>query len=89
MRYEFLILGRFNMTQLACGVWSLIEHGINEYVRQHGRKPLALILHPAHANEFCSGAESDDAILDGIAVIQYSRVTGPNLIDEHGDTFEI
>jgi hypothetical protein len=66
------------LQDLACGIWPLIEDGIKRYEREHGSKPVALVLHPAHANEFCSGAESDDSILDGIAVIQNVRVTGPN-----------
>jgi hypothetical protein len=81
--------GTMKTSEISCGTWPLIEHEINEYVRQHGRKPLALILHPAHANEFCSGAENDDSILDGISVIQGSRVTVPRLVDERGNDYEI
>ena len=76
-------------TQLACGIRKLIEHGIVAYEREHGRTPVALILHPAHANEFCTGTESDDAILDDISVIQDSRVATPSLVDERGNTFKI
>ncbi|RQG98923.1 S-layer family protein, partial [Paraburkholderia dinghuensis] len=31
------------MAQLACGIWPLIEHGIAQYVKEHERKPYALI----------------------------------------------
>lgn len=75
--------------QLGCGIWPLIENGITEFEREHGRKLLTLVLHPAHANELCTGAQSDETILDGISVIQDSRVTMLRPIDERGDTYEI
>jgi len=75
--------------QIACGIWPLIEDGFRRCEREHGRKPVALVLHPAHAHEFCAGTESDDAILDGVAVIQDFRVIGQSLVDKHGYTFEI
>ncbi|CAM2183789.1 hypothetical protein PSAC2689_50178 [Paraburkholderia sacchari] len=75
--------------QLAYGIWKLIEDGITRYEREHGEKPLALILHPAHVSEFCQGAESDDTILDGISIIQNPRFELPTLIDKRGNSYEI
>jgi hypothetical protein len=36
--------GTMKINDISCGTWPLIEHGINEYVRQHGQKPAALLL---------------------------------------------
>ncbi|WP_322104241.1 hypothetical protein [Paraburkholderia sp. J41] len=77
------------MNQLACGIWSLIQHGIEQYEREHGRKPVALILHPAHVDEFTRGSESDPAELDGVAVIVSPLFSVAAPSDEDGNTYEL
>ncbi|MCG5075172.1 hypothetical protein [Paraburkholderia tagetis] len=71
------------------GIGPLIEHSIKQYVKEHGRKPFALILNPAHMSEFCKGAGSNDTILDGISVISSPRFDMPVLVDECGNPFEL
>ena len=77
------------MTQLACGIWPLIEHGITQFQREHGRKSLALILHPAHTDEFNRGSESNPAVLDGVSVIVSPLFSLAALSDEDGNTHEL
>ncbi|CAG9267576.1 hypothetical protein [Paraburkholderia unamae] len=71
--------------QLTCGIWQLIEHGIQQHEKEHGRRPVALILHPAHKDEFCLGSESNAAVLGGISVGVAPLFDMPVLVDENGD----
>ncbi|CAD6542674.1 hypothetical protein LMG27952_03922 [Paraburkholderia hiiakae] len=75
------------MTQLACGIWPLIEHGIKKYERE--RKPVALILHPAHVDEFARGSESSPAVLCGVSVIVSPLFSMAALSDKDGNTHEL
>jgi hypothetical protein len=40
------------LKQPACGIWMLIGDCINRYTLEHGRKPFALVPHPAHFDGF-------------------------------------
>jgi hypothetical protein len=76
-------------TKIACGVWKLAEHGVSEYVRQYGRKPVALILHPVHIREFYREAGNGPTILDGVSVLTSFRFDMPILVDESGNSYEL
>ncbi|WP_322048389.1 hypothetical protein [Paraburkholderia sp. J67] len=75
--------------QLSCGIWKLVEHSITQHEREHGRKPVALILHPAHIDEFTRGSECDPAVLDGVAVFVSPLFSVAALSDEDGNTHEL
>ena len=75
--------------RIACGVWKLAEHGVSEYVRQHGRKPVALILHPIHIRDFYREAGSGPTILDDVSVLSSHCFDIPILVDEHGNSYEL
>lgn len=57
------------LKQIACDIWPLIENGILGCMLNRGRKPFALMLHPAHVDEFCRGTETNSDLLDGISVL--------------------
>ena len=74
---------------IACGTWPLIEYGITQYEREHGRKPVALILHPADIDEFTRRSESSPAVLDGVSVIVSPLFSVAALSEEDGNTHEL
>ncbi|WP_027818597.1 hypothetical protein [Paraburkholderia bannensis] len=74
---------------LSCGIWKLIEHAIEQYEREHGRKPVALILHPAKVGDFYRGAGSNNDLLDDVSIITSARFEFHDLVDEHGNNFDI
>ena len=76
-------------TNLACSTWKLIEHGIDRFIREHGCKPAALVLHPAHIDALCRDAESDRTLLDGVSVIVSPLIELPLLVDCKGDNHEL
>jgi hypothetical protein len=66
---------------VACGIWKLIEDGIERYVQEHGRKPVALLLHPSHCRDFYSEAGTDDSVLDGVSIFASPLVPLAILVD--------
>ncbi|PVX85625.1 hypothetical protein C7402_103202 [Paraburkholderia unamae] len=67
----------------------MIDYGVEQYVKEHGGKPAAFVLHPAHLSEFFEGTESDDAILDGISVIHSPWFGMSVFVNERGNIFEL
>ncbi|WP_321963497.1 hypothetical protein [Paraburkholderia sp. J7] len=78
-----------NRTTIAYGIWRLIECGITQCQREHGRKPLSLILHPAHTDEYNRSSESNPAVLDDVAVIVGPLFSTAAISDEDGNTHEL
>ncbi|WP_321888334.1 hypothetical protein [Paraburkholderia bannensis] len=76
-------------SNLAYGVWTLVEDGIERYMKKHGRKPVALILHPGQVGEFYRGAGSDNDLLDDVSILTSARSAFPDLVDEIGNNFDI
>lgn len=77
------------LRQLACGIWMLIENGIHRYTLEHGRKPFALVLHPAHFDEFYEGIETDNELLDNVVILCIPHFEASVLVNELGDTSEL
>ena len=75
--------------KLACGTWKLIEDGIERYMRERGRRPAALILHPAHVKEFRREPAADTTLLDGVSVLISPRPELPLLADQNGNPFDL
>jgi len=57
--------------KLACGVWPLIEYGICRYIEAQGRKPAAVVLHPAQVAELDRQTRSDPDLLMGVSIVVY------------------
>lgn len=76
-------------SNLACGAWTFIEHGIERFIHEHGSKPAALILHPAHIKALCDDAGPDRTLLDGVSVIVSPLFELPVLVDAQGDNHEL
>ncbi|WP_322056720.1 hypothetical protein [Paraburkholderia sp. J63] len=66
-----------------------MEHGIEQYVKEHGRKPYALVMHPAHTKGFASVEWKKTALLDDVSIIASPRFDLPVLIDERGNSFDL
>jgi hypothetical protein len=74
---------------LTCGVWPLIEYGIRRYIEEHGRKPLALVLHPTQVMQLNGLAENALELLDGVSVVVNPFFGVPVLVNEMADYFEL
>lgn len=77
------------MKNLACGVGTLIGYGIEQFIRERGYKPVAVLLHPAHADAVASEPEWEPGLLDSVSVIVSSRVSSPALLDRQGNTHRL
>jgi hypothetical protein len=78
-----------DIEKLACGVWPLIEDGIRRYMEEHGRKPLALVLHPSQVMQLDGTAESELDLLQGVSVVVNPLFVVPVLVNEMADYFEL
>jgi hypothetical protein len=77
------------LKNFACGVWPLIEDGIRRYVDEHGRKPVALVLHPEQVKELPEPAASGSPLLADVSVIPSSLIDLPMLMNESGKFFPL
>ncbi|WP_322094915.1 hypothetical protein [Paraburkholderia bannensis] len=75
--------------KIRCGLWKLVEDGIERYMKKHERKPVALILHPVQVGDFYRGAGRDNDLLDDVSIITSARFEFHDLVDEHGNNFDI
>lgn len=73
----------------ACGAGKRIGHGIEQFTREHGCKPAALILHPAHADAFAREPELDSGLLNGVSVIVSPLFDVPALVGQQGSQHEL
>lgn len=78
-----------NSIQLSCGIWPLVEHGIEQYVKEHGRKPYALVMHPSHMRELVTVEWRNPALLNDVSIPASARFDLPVLIDERGNNFDL
>lgn len=76
------------MKNFACGAGTLIGHGIERFILEHGCKP-ALILHPAHAGAFAREPEPDSGLLDGVSIFVSPLFDLPVLVGQQGNNHEL
>lgn len=75
--------------KIACGIWRFVESGIRQYISDHGRKPAALILHPAQKAELMREMEVGSALLEGISILSSPRFEMPIVADKYGNFVEL
>ncbi|WP_028204954.1 hypothetical protein [Paraburkholderia nodosa] len=79
------------LQHIACGQWKLIADGIERFVQEYGRKPVTLLLHPAHAADFYRETEAgaDDTLLNGISIVLHEQFALAALMDIEGRIYEL
>lgn len=67
----------------------LVEHGIKQYVKEHGRKPYALVMHPSQVLAVIRQRGDLSRLLEDIRVLWTPLFATPALMAEDGELTDL